>query len=132
MSHKCPWCNSENNSRFLELKDYFLTQEDFEILECNDCKLLFTNPCPTPDKIGDYYKSEDYLSHNESKKGIVPTIYNLVKKVNIKNKFNIAKYQKENDYFIYNAEDSLISILPLSSIKLASRNYQTYINHQEK
>ena len=32
------------------------------------------------------------------------------------------------NYFIYNAEDSLISILPLSSIKLASRNYQTYIN----
>ena len=90
MANKCPWCNSENNSKFLELKDYFLTQENFEILECNDCKLLFTTPCPAPDKIGDYYKSEDYLSHNESKKGIVPKIYNLVKKVNIKNKFNIT------------------------------------------
>ena len=90
MANRCPWCNSENNSKFLELKDYFLTQENFEILECNDCKLLFTTPCPTPDKIGDYYKSDDYLSHNESKKGIVPKIYNLVKKVNIKNKFNIT------------------------------------------
>ena len=90
MANKCPWCNSENNSKFLELKDYFLTQENFEILECNDCKLLFTTPCPAPDKIGDYYKSDDYLSHNESKKGIVPQIYNLVKKVNIKNKFNIT------------------------------------------
>ena len=90
MANKCPWCNSENNSKFLELKDYFLTQENFEILECNDCKLLFTTPRPTPDKIGDYYKSDDYLSHNESKKGIVPKIYNLVKKVNIKNKFNIT------------------------------------------
>lgn len=90
MANRCPWCNSENNSKFLELKDYFLTQENFEILECNDCKLLFTTPCPAPDKIGDYYKSDDYLSHNESKKGIVPQIYNLVKKVNIKNKFNIT------------------------------------------
>ena len=90
MANKCPWCNSENNSKFIELKDYFLTQENFEILECNDCKLLFTTPCPAPDKIGDYYKSDDYLSHNESKKGIVPKIYNLVKKVNIKNKFNIT------------------------------------------
>ena len=90
MANRCPWCNSENNSKFLELKDYFLTQENFEILECNDCKLLFTTPCPAPDRIGDYYKSDDYLSHNESKKGIVPQIYNLVKKVNIKNKFNIT------------------------------------------
>ena len=95
MANKCPWCNSENNSKFLELKDYFLTQENFEILECNECKLLFTSPCPAPDKIGDYYKSEDYLSHNESKKGIVPTIYNLVKKVNIKNKFKIATNRQQ-------------------------------------
>ena len=90
MSKKCPWCNSENNHKFLELKDYFLTQEEFEILECDDCKLLFTSPCPTPDKIGDYYKSEDYLSHNEEKKSLFAKIYNKVKRINIKNKFNIA------------------------------------------
>lgn len=90
MNNKCPWCNSENNSQFLKLKDYFLTQEEFEILECDNCKLLFTSPCPTPEIIGKYYKSEDYLSHNEEKKGIVPMIYNRVKKINIKNKFNIA------------------------------------------
>ena len=90
MSKKCPWCNSENNHQFLELKDYFLTQEQFEILECDECKLLFTSPCPTPDKIGSYYKSEDYLSHNEEKKGLFAKVYNKVKKINIKNKFKIA------------------------------------------
>ena len=90
MSKKCPWCNSENNHQFLKLKDYFLTQEEFEILECNECKLLFTSPCPEPDKIGNYYKSEDYLSHNEEKKGLFAKIYNKVKKINIKNKFNIT------------------------------------------
>ena len=84
MSKKCPWCNSENNYQFLKIKDYFLTQEEFEILECNECKLLFTSPCPTPDKIGSYYKSEDYLSHNEDKKGLFAKIYNKVKKINIK------------------------------------------------
>ena len=90
MSKKCPWCNSENNHLYLKLKDYFLTQEEFEIIECDDCKLLFTSPCPSPDKIGDYYKSEDYLSHNEDKKGLFATIYNKVKKINIKNKFKIV------------------------------------------
>ena len=90
MSKKCPWCNSENNHQFLELKDYFLTQEQFEILECDECKLLFTSPCPTPDNIGSYYKTEDYLSHNEEKKGLFAKVYNKVKKINIRNKFRIA------------------------------------------
>lgn len=90
MSKKCPWCNSENNHQFIKLKDYFLTNEEFEIIECDECKLLFTNPCPTPDRIGDYYKSENYLSHNEEKKGIFAEIYNYVKKINIKNKYKIA------------------------------------------
>ena len=90
MSKKCPWCNSENNHQFIKLKDYFLTNEEFEIIECDECKLLFTNPGPTPDRIGDYYKSENYLSHNEEKKGIFAEIYNYVKKINIKNKYKIA------------------------------------------
>lgn len=90
MNNICPWCKSEKNHRFLKLKDYFLSQEEFEIIECDECKLLFTSPCPAQDKIGDYYKSEDYLSHNEEKKNLFARIYNIVKKTNIKNKFNIA------------------------------------------
>lgn len=91
MKNKCPWCESENTILFLELKDYFLSKEDFSIHECNDCKLLFTVPCPPPTEIGKYYKSNDYLSHNEEKKGIIPFIYKNVKKINIRNKFNIIK-----------------------------------------
>ena len=90
MNNICPWCKSEKNHRFLKLKDYFLSQEEFEIIECDECKLLFTSPCPAQDKIGDYYKSEDYLSHNEEKKNLFARIYSIVKKTNIKNKFNIA------------------------------------------
>ena len=90
MSTKCPFCESENTRSYLKLKDYFLTQKDFEILECDNCKLLFTTPRPDKSVIGNYYKSEDYLSHNEHKKGIVPWIYNQVKKVNIRNKYTIT------------------------------------------
>ena len=90
MSTKCPFCESENTTSYLRLKDYFLSQEDFEILECDNCKLLFTTPRPDKSVIGNYYKSEDYLSHNEHKKGLVPWIYNQVKKVNIRNKYKIA------------------------------------------
>ena len=90
MSTKCPFCESKNTRSYLKLKDYFLSQEDFEIFECDNCKLLFTTPRPDASVIGKYYKSKDYLSHNEHKKGLVPWIYNQVKKVNIRNKYNIA------------------------------------------
>ena len=90
MSTKCPFCESENTRLHLKLKDYFLSKEDFEIFECDNCKLLFTTPRPDKSVIGKYYKSEDYLSHNEHKKGLVPWIYNQVKKVNIRNKYKIA------------------------------------------
>lgn len=98
MSTKCPFCESENTRSFLHLKDYFLSQEDFEIMECDNCKLLFTTPRPDQSVIGKYYKSEDYLSHNEHKKGLVPWIYNQVKKVNIRKKFKVScsYYTKPN------------------------------------
>ncbi|MBR6177640.1 MAG: class I SAM-dependent methyltransferase [Bacteroidales bacterium] len=90
MNPRCPYCQSDSSDLHLKLKDYFLTQEDFEIYRCPHCGLLFTWPRPNDSELGKYYKSDDYLSHNESKKGIIPFIYNRVKRVNIKNKFNIA------------------------------------------
>ena len=90
MSKKCPWCNSEKAHKHLELKDYFLTQEAFEIWVCEDCGLLYTSPRPVPEKIGEYYKSEAYYSHQENKIGLIPRIYESVKKVNLKHKVNLA------------------------------------------
>lgn len=90
MNHKCPWCNSENTEQFLQLKDYFLTQEDFEIYKCKECELMFTFPFPTPSEIGKYYDTENYLSHNEYKKGLFAKAYSIVKKFNMKYKYEKA------------------------------------------
>ena len=86
----CPWCGNQNIKTYLKLKDYFLTQEEFEIEECEHCHLLFTVPRPEPEVIGRYYKSEEYYSHQQNKKGLVPRIYEFVKSFNIKNKVHMA------------------------------------------
>ena len=90
MNTTCPWCGSEKAHSHLQLKDYFLTQESFEIVECDDCHLLYTTPRPTADEIGKYYQSENYYSHQENKKGFIPRLYEAIKKVNIKHKFEVA------------------------------------------
>ena len=95
MNDKCPWCGSENAQLHLELKDLFLTQEPFKILECKECGLLYTTPRPNKDEIGRYYKSEEYYSHQENKEGFIPKVYEKVKSVNLKNKYSIAIEGKE-------------------------------------
>ena len=86
----CPWCNNESNHLYLKVKDYFLTQEEFAVFECEHCHLLFTEPRPAHDKIGSYYQSDDYYSHQENTKGFIPKIYEAVKSVNLRNKVRIA------------------------------------------
>lgn len=86
----CPWCGNQTDNLYLKSKDFFLTQEDFAILKCDHCGLLFTNPRPAPDVIGRYYKSDEYYSHQQNTKGLVPRIYEKVKTINLKNKVKMA------------------------------------------
>lgn len=93
--YKCTWCDSEKTQIHLWLKDEFLSKEEFQIYECHDCGLLFTEPRPAKEKIGEYYKSEEYYSHQENKKGLIPKIYESVKAINLKHKYKIAAAGKE-------------------------------------
>lgn len=90
MLTECPLCGSGKADLHLKLKDYFLTKENFEILRCKRCGLLYTWPHPTGDSVGKYYKSDDYLSHNENRKGLIPFFYNIVKQLNMAGKLRMA------------------------------------------
>ena len=86
----CPWCGSSTDKTYIELKDYFLSKEDFKIMDCPNCGLLFTSPRPAPDIIGKYYQSEEYYSHQQNNKGFIAKIYEFVKTFNVKNKASMA------------------------------------------
>ena len=90
MNNSCPWCGSDKAQINLWLKDEFLTKEDFHICECLNCGLLYTMPRPKKEKIGEYYKSNEYYSHQENKKGFIPKVYEKVKKTNLKYKYKLA------------------------------------------
>ena len=90
MNNSCPWCGSDKAQINLWLKDEFLTKEDFHICECLNCGLLYTMPRPEKEKIGAYYKSNEYYSHQENKKGFIPKLYEKVKKTNLKYKYKLA------------------------------------------
>lgn len=88
----CPWCNTPSSNTHIRLKDYFLSQEEFEIKECPSCGLLFTVPRPAPEHMGKYYQSNNYFSHQENQTGFIPRIYEWVKSFNLKNKVKMATF----------------------------------------
>lgn len=88
---KCPVCGSIKITQFLDLPDHFLTREKFQLVRCSNCEVLITSPAPTPDKIFSYYKSDEYVSHNDSKKGWVNFAYQQVKNITLRQKVALIK-----------------------------------------
>ncbi len=86
----CPLCGGTESETFLEAKDHSYSKESFKIESCKSCGFKFTNPIPTEDTIGNYYKSEIYISHNDSNKGLMNKVYKWVRKRAIRSKENIV------------------------------------------
>ncbi|HBN45299.1 MAG: methyltransferase [Candidatus Marinimicrobia bacterium] len=74
----CPLCKNELTIVFTT-KDFLVSGESFDIVECSDCGLRLTSPFPNKDNIGSYYESEEYISHAEETKGLFDFIYNMVR-----------------------------------------------------
>ena len=91
----CPVCNHTETAHHLTLKDWMITKEEFTIVKCTNCGFHFTNPIPKEEVIGNYYKSEEYISHSSSKKGFINSIYNIVRNYTlIKKVALLRKYTK--------------------------------------
>ncbi len=96
-TENCPVCGNSEFVTYLTLDDYFLTHETFTIIKCKNCGLLSTSPHPSPDEIGKYYDSPDYISHSTNKKSIKDRLYNIIRnRTLISKKVLLDKYAKGN------------------------------------
>lgn len=75
----CPVCKSKQISPVLEAKDHTVSGEIFSIWQCQSCQLRFTQHVPSEKEIGAYYKSDEYISHSNTKKGLINYVYQLVR-----------------------------------------------------
>jgi 2-polyprenyl-3-methyl-5-hydroxy-6-metoxy-1,4-benzoquinol methylase len=75
----CPCCGQKNISCAISAEDYTVSHERFEIWECNDCTIRFTQNIPDVNKIGSYYQSENYISHSDTSEGIINKLYHRVR-----------------------------------------------------
>ena len=85
----CPICNHNTFKPFSSCKDYTVSRETFQIVECENCGFHFTNPRPTEAEIGKYYQSDEYISHSGTKKGLVNKAYHVVRNYTLAKKLQL-------------------------------------------
>lgn len=117
-----------NLTHFLSCKDYAFSRENFELYYHSKYDFLATKPVPK--NLAEYYKSENYISHTDSKKSLLDKIYQIVKNYTLKQKLSLInsfqtaqktildvgagtgdflKVCKSNDWKIFGIEPSLIA-----------------------
>ncbi|PHI19232.1 methyltransferase type 12 [Lewinellaceae bacterium SD302] len=74
----------------MEVKDHSISQEQFPIWRCQDCSFTFTQDAPAPTAIGPYYKGEEYISHSDSKEGIVNKLYHKARDIMLGRKYQLV------------------------------------------
>jgi SAM-dependent methyltransferase len=87
----CPVCNSDQTHFVLKVKDYSVSGEFFDVFECSRCSLRITKNAPAEENIGPYYRSEDYISHSNTRKGLVNSLYHLVRNRTLTTKYHLIE-----------------------------------------
>jgi 2-polyprenyl-3-methyl-5-hydroxy-6-metoxy-1,4-benzoquinol methylase len=93
---QCPVCGKTFEEPDIRCKDYRVTGEIFDIRVCPGCSFGMTFPQPSPAEIGKYYQTPDYVSHSETRQGIVNKLYHIVRKKNTGNKLKLLGRYTEN------------------------------------
>lgn len=86
-----------NATTYIKVKDHSVSGEEFELLLDQELQLLKTHPQPSPENLGGYYESDDYISHTDGKRSLFEKLYHTVKQKALRDKINLItgfKFQK--------------------------------------
>lgn len=81
-----------SNEPYIKVKDYSVSGEHFELLMDESLQLLKTYPQPALSDLPNYYESEDYISHTDSKRSLFEKVYHFIKRKAIRDKVSLIDY----------------------------------------
>ena len=82
--------SSQNNQNvFIQVKDYSVSGEEFQLIENKTYGYLETIPKPSLDKLPEYYQTEDYISHTDSKRNLFEKVYHSIREISLKRKLKL-------------------------------------------
>tara|TARA_B110000459_G_C16557345_1_gene469798 strand:+ start:249 stop:1145 length:897 start_codon:yes stop_codon:yes gene_type:complete len=92
----CPVCSGVKFQKKLDCRDHSTSKEKFIIVSCETCDFTFTNPRPKDNSLGEYYKSDMYISHTNNNNGLFNWMYHTIRKYAIGRKLNLLKRISRN------------------------------------
>ncbi|MDG5491078.1 class I SAM-dependent methyltransferase [Psychroserpens sp. SPM9] len=78
-----------DKSTYLHVKDHSVSGETFQLKFNSELDMLETYPQPEIDKLGDYYESDDYISHTDAKRNLFEKVYHFIKSIALKRKLKL-------------------------------------------
>lgn len=87
----CPVCNHQSLKEVFTVKDFTVSNETFVIAECVQCGLRFTQGIPCETAIQRYYQSASYISHSNTKKGLINRLYHVARTFTMMSKEALVK-----------------------------------------
>lgn len=87
----CPVCHRGNIKPVFSVTDHFVSGEVYSLVKCHDCDFIFTQDHPDATGIGKYYQSEEYISHTNTSKGIINSLYHLARRIMLARKYKFVK-----------------------------------------
>ena len=76
-------------SIYLKVKDFSVSGENFELIQNPEFGFLETTPQPNSDKLQEYYQSEDYISHTNSKRNFFEKAYHVIRDYALQKKLRL-------------------------------------------
>jgi len=77
----------QNLQPFLSCKDHTVSGEVYKVMINKEYDMLVTTSVPK--NLASYYKSENYISHTDSKKSLLDKVYQIVKNTTLKRKLKL-------------------------------------------
>jgi 2-polyprenyl-3-methyl-5-hydroxy-6-metoxy-1,4-benzoquinol methylase len=87
----CPICQSTKFDFSLNCKDYTVSHEIFTIARCVKCNFKVTSPAPENQDLGNYYNSNDYISHTSKSNSFIDSLYLLARTYTLNWKIRVIK-----------------------------------------
>lgn len=82
-------------------KDYLVTGNSFEVRLDQQTQIAYTYPQPNEEELGQYYASEEYISHGNKKRSVIERLYAIAQNIMLKQKEQwLTKHSKQNKRYL--------------------------------
>lgn len=89
----CPVCGYHQFRHAFHARDHFVSGKDFPVNACIQCGMLITGAMPPDSELDNFYKSDAYISHSDTRHGLINQAYHLIRKFMLSRKYQLIRSQ---------------------------------------